>query len=114
MLEKWYEEGRTSGRYMVWDGDWIQGGRRNHGVPLGNYGMGLSHDYLMGNPSRGIRRDRYVVVHEALHIYANTTLAPRGVGIGVIPRDSLFGDFDAQGRYGRGWVFQMQYKCTSR
>lgn len=112
ILENWYAEGRTSRHFMVWTETWVQGGIL-HGVPLGTSGIGLSHDYLMGNPSRGVFVDRYVVVHEALHIYANNTpgFAPPQ---GLVPLRGGYGDTDEQGSRGLGWVYQMQRRCTQR
>jgi RHS repeat-associated protein len=117
ILDRWYSEGRTSGHFMVWTADWRDGPRRRiEGVPLqANRGIGLSHDYLMGNASRHIDIDRYVVVHEALHIFANTTpgYASTAVGVGPVPKDSLFGDSE-NGVEGAGWVYRMQRTCTRR
>jgi len=119
ILENWYKGGPSSGHFLIWNGDWLQplpDGRPgiNRGVPLAD-GMALSHDYLVGNPShrpRPIVPDRYLVVHEALHVYANTNLVPSQ---GLVRGRGGFGDFEENGGFGpNSWVRQMQQKCTSR
>lgn len=81
ILDEWYKEGPNSGRYMIWDGDRSdpRSGELSGGEPTGT-GIALSHDFLLGNRSRGIDPARPLVLHEGLHIFANRYLtSPTGL-----------------------------------
>jgi len=106
ILDEWYKEGRNSGRYVIWDGDVSHGpGMLVEGRPTGT-GLSFSSSFLMGDPSRRIPRDRNLVVHEGLHIFANRYLV-------TAYWSHKWGDVDSTGHEGRGFVYRMQARCRN-
>jgi RHS repeat-associated protein len=99
ILQDWYNQGPTSGHFRLFYGTDGHNLGYPQGAPGAEAGVILSHNDLFA--------DRYLVVHEGLHVYANRYLAPKTGPVGT----QTYGDRDENGVEGNGWVYQQQKTC---